>query len=412
MFRKKSTDEGSNFWVSYADLMAGLLFVFILLIGAIVSKSIILKSDLHDKEEHLSHISQTLKAKESKLDEFSATLAQNKTLLGKKDEYLAKNKKDIEDKKRDIENKKKDIENKKKLINKKDKHIAENKKNLDLKVEEIKKLNKMLLDANTQQDLLSKKVVIVQNLLNETNSTLKKRDSTLAKRTKSLKEYEGKVIILSDLLTETNKTVRSKDEKLLKLLNALDEKETKYDDLIVKLQSQKAKIKSLTGIKLKVVAALKEELGNKIAIDKQSGSLRLASNILFDRGQATLKEESKIELKQAFEEYIGALVTNTKIKPHLDRIIIEGHTDSDGGYLYNLDLSQKRAFAVMNCLLTLDFAREHNIKPLMIASGRAYLDAIRIDGVEDKDASRRIEIKFRLKNEDAMHEIEKILDAE
>ena len=124
------------------------------------------------------------------------------------------------------------------------------------------------------------------------------------------------------------------------------------------------------------------------------------------------KEEAKVELKQAFEEYIGALVTNTKIKPHLDRIIIEGHTDSDGGYLYNLNLSQKRAFAVMNFLLSLDFAREHNIKPLMIASGRAYLDAIIIDGVEDKDASRRIEIKFRLKNEEAMHEIEKVLDAE
>ncbi len=409
MFEKKSTDTGSNFWISYADLMAGLLFVFILLIGAIVSKSIILKSDLHDKEERLSLISQTLKAKESKLDEFSATLAENKTLIGEKDKDLAKNKKEIETKKRDIENKKKEIEDKKKLIDKKDKHIVENKKSLNLKEDEIKKLHKMLLDANTQQDLLSKKVVIVQNLLNESNTTLQKEKKNYRK---TLNDYKGQVIVLSDQLTEVNKTVMHKDEKLLKLLNALDEKETKYDDLIVKLQSQKAKIKSLTGIKLKVVAALKEELGSKIAIDKQSGSLRLASNILFDRGRATLKEEAKIELKQAFEEYIGALVTNTKIKPHLDRIIIEGHTDSDGGYLYNLDLSQKRAFAVMNFLLTLDFAREHNIKPLMIASGRAYLDAIMVDGVEDKDASRRIEIKFRLKNEDAMHEIEKVLDAE
>jgi chemotaxis protein MotB len=92
-------------------------------------------------------------------------------------------------------------------------------------------------------------------------------------------------------------------------------------------------------------------------------------------------------------------------------VIIEGHTDSDGGYLYNLDLSQKRAFAVMNFLLTLDFAKAHNIKPLMTASGRAYLDPVVIDGKEDKEASRRIEIKFRLKNQDAMEEIEKVLDA-
>ena len=381
MFRKKSTDEGSNFWISYADLMAGLLFVFILLIGAIVSKSIILKSNLHEKEDRLAQISQTLESKEAKLDDISVSLSKNIVLLGEKDQ----------------------------LIDTKDKSISENKRTISLKEDEIKKLNKMLLQANTQQDILSEKVVIVQNLLKDTNSTLQKEKKSFAKR---LKDYKGQVIVLSDQLTDINQTVENKDKKLLKLLNALDERETKYDGLIEKLQSQKAKIKSLTGIKLKVVAALKEELGSNINIDKNSGSLRLASNILFDKGSAVLKDEAKTELKQAFEEYIGALVTNPKIKPHLDRIIIEGHTDSDGGYLYNLDLSQKRAFAVMNFLLTLDFAKENNIKPLMIASGRAYLDAVQVDGIEDKDASRRIEIKFRLKNEDAMHEIEKVLDAE
>ncbi len=381
MFRKKSTDEGSNFWISYADLMAGLLFVFILLIGAIVSKSIILKSNLHEKEDRLLQISQTLEIKEDKLDDLNVSFNKNIALLGEKEE----------------------------LIDTKDKSISENKKTISLKEDEIKKLNKMLLQANTQQDILSEKVVIVQNLLKDTNSTLQKEKKSFAKR---LKDYKGQVIVLSDQLTDINQTVENKDKKLLKLLNALDERETKYDGLIEKLQSQKAKIKSLTGIKLKVVAALKEELGSNINIDKNSGSLRLASNILFDKGSAVLKDEAKTELKRSFEEYIGALVTNPKIKPHLDRIIIEGHTDSDGGYLYNLDLSQKRAFAVMNFLLTLDFAKENNIKPLMIASGRAYLDAVKVDGIEDKDASRRIEIKFRLKNEDAMHEIEKVLDAE
>jgi len=381
MFRKKSTDEGSNFWISYADLMAGLLFVFILLIGAIVSKSIILKSNLHEKEDRLLQISQTLEIKEDKLDDLNVSFNKNIALLGEKEE----------------------------LIDTKDKSISENKKTISLKEDEIKKLNKMLLQANTQQDILSEKVVIVQNLLKDTNSTLQKEKKSFAKR---LKDYKGQVIVLSDQLTDINQTVENKDKKLLKLLNALDERETKYDGLIEKLQSQKAKIKSLTGIKLKVVAALKEELGSNINIDKNSGSLRLASNILFDKGSAILKDEAKTELKQAFEEYIGALVTNPKIKPHLDRIIIEGHTDSDGGYLYNLDLSQRRAFAVMNFLLTLDFAKENNIKPLMIASGRAYLDAVKVEGVENKEASRRIEIKFRLKNEDAMHEIEKVLDAE
>ena len=53
MFKKRSSDNDTNFWISYADLMAGLLFIFILLIGAIVVKSMILKMDLSSKEDSL-----------------------------------------------------------------------------------------------------------------------------------------------------------------------------------------------------------------------------------------------------------------------------------------------------------------------------------------------------------------------
>jgi chemotaxis protein MotB len=354
MFRQNSAKEESNFWISYADLMAGLLFVFILLIGAIVSKSAILKSELHSKEEAL--------------DKLAKSLTKSNALVDEKENSLTKNE-----------------------------------RMLKLKLDEIDKLNKLLLEANAKQNALSNKIVIVQDLLT-------KNQDELNKNKKSLEDYEGKVLILSNDLSKEKDAVKLKDEKLLALLNAMDESKTKYDELIVKLQAQKAKIKSLTGIKLQVIAALKDTLGDKINIDKKTGSLRLASNILFDIGDATLKPESKVELKRVFEEYIGALVNNENIKPHLDKIIIEGHTDSDGSYIYNLKLSQERALAVTEYLSSLDFSTKHNIKPMMVASGRAYLDSVTNDGVEDKNASRRIEIKFMLKNEDAMQEIEKVLD--
>lgn len=447
MFRNNSVNEESNFWISYADLMAGLLFVFILLIGAIVSKSIILKSDLHKKETKLTSLSKNLKEKENTLDELSDTLAKSKALISEKDSYLSENKKLIKLKNERIakdaehlsENEKLLME-KDKLLTLKDAHIAEdiaklsesekliqlnnariakdqmmlseNERMFKLKVSEIEKLNKLLLAANTREAQLSDKIILVQNMLDKNENALKKNKELLATNTKTLKDYEGKVLILSNDLTKSKENVKIKDEKLLTLLNAMDEKKTKYDALVSNLQSQKAKIKSLTGIKLQVVAALKDSLGSKINIDKKTGSLRLASNILFGSGESTLKPESKIELKKAFEEYIGTLVKNPKIKPHLDQIIIEGHTDSDGSYIYNLDLSQRRALAVMEYFLTLEFSKKHNIRPLMTASGRAYLDTIKVNGVEDKEASRRIEIKFRLKNEDAMNEIEKVLDAQ
>jgi len=397
MFKNDNTDSDSNFWISYADLMAGLLFVFILLIGAIVIKSSILKSELHDKEDSLAKTEALVSEKDAYILQKDKLLAQRKAALENEKNQLSKTELDLQQKNARLA--------KDKLL------LSDNERLLKLKLTEIEKLNKLLLLANTKADKLNGKIVIVQTLLDKKETTLKKTKEELKEEQKALKEYEGKVIVLSNELSSAKDTVKIKDEKLLTLLTTMGEKKTKYDDLVANLQKQKAKIKSLTGIKLKVVAALKNALGNKINIDKKTGSLKLASNILFAVGKSTLKDEAKVELKKAFEEYIGTLVSDENIKPHLDKIIIEGHTDSDGGYIYNLKLSQDRALAVMEYLLTLDFSKKHNIKPLMIASGRAYLDAISKNGIEDKEASRRIEIKFRLKNEDAMHEIEKVLDA-
>jgi len=405
MFINDKTDSDSNFWISYADLMAGLLFVFILLIGAIVSKSTIVKAQLHVQEDKLSNLSQTLESKENTLETLNDSLAQSKALVEEKDDTLLEKKKLLAEKEKQLLVKNAQFQ--------KDKiQLDDNEKSLKLKLSEIKKLKEQLFYAKEREYQLNSKIVNVQDLLNKNKDILNHSQDELKQNKKSLKDYEDKVLILSTELNDSKVTVKIKDQKLLTLLNAMDEKKTKYDDLVANLQSQKAKIKSLTGVKLQVVTALKKALGDKINIDRKTGSLRLASNILFEKRKATLKNESKIELKKAFEDYIGTLITDKEIKPHIDKIIIEGHTDSDGEYMYNLALSQKRALAVMEYLLTLKFSKEHNIKPLMIASGRAYLDAITKDGIEDKDASRRIEIKFRLKNEDAMLEIEKVLDAQ
>lgn len=72
-----SRDERSNFWISYADLMAGLLFVFVLLIGAIVVKYVLtqadlnaLRIDLNKKVEALAFSSDELNKKEKAIKDF------------------------------------------------------------------------------------------------------------------------------------------------------------------------------------------------------------------------------------------------------------------------------------------------------------------------------------------------------
>jgi chemotaxis protein MotB len=370
LFNDENKNE-TNFWISYADLMAGLLFVFILLIGAIVVKSIILKSNLDSKESSLQTSTHMLSLRDKELQKLKLLLAERSAELNTtKNELLIR------------------------------------RNALELKSKEIENLNKILLSQNMRIDDFNKKIIIMQNLLNESNTTINEQNN-------KLQDYENKVLVLSNELTNKNDTLKLREKKLLNLLQLIEQKETKYDALVEKLQKQKARIKNLTGIKIKVISELKHTLKDKVKIDPHNGSLRLSSNILFDKGSAKLKQNAKKELKKLFINYVGALISNQYIKNHISRIIIEGHTDSDGDYLFNLNLSQKRAYAVMNYLLTLDFTKKNNLTPLLVASGRSYLDIIKgRNGKEDKSASRRIEIKFSLKNDDAMHEINKILDYE
>jgi len=378
MFKNnKSSEESSNFWISYADLMAGLLFVFILLIGAIIVKSTILKNSLKESDNKIKEQSKNIENQDETIFVRDYEINKLHSLLANRDKAIESSKKEL-------------------LILK---------ESLELKTDEIQKLNQILLAKNSKITDFSNHIIVLENLEKEYNKTNIEKDIAIDK-------YKNQVIILSSELSEKKEKLELNDKKLLQLLQAVDNRQTKYDKLLIRLQEQKAKIKSLTGIKLKVIAELKSALGNKINIDKKSGSLRLASNILFDKGSSELKDGAKIELKSNFIEYVNTLISNKNISEYLDKIVIEGHTDSDGGYLYNLELSQKRAFAVMNYLLTLDYIKKNNIETKLVASGRSYLDAIKKDNIEDKDASRRIEVKFRLKNQDAMYEIERILDAD
>ncbi len=438
MFKKE--ENNTNFWISYADLMAGLLFVFILLIGAIVTKSIILRSNLTQKEKKLQLATKELRQKEKILEENRARLKKLEQDLKDKQRALlsgnnkisnqsliiARQKRQLQEAKEQIKLQKEEVQKlhillaqlqtqnqklkeKFNITKTKLKDIEKNSSNLialyknrlELKEKDLKKLNQLLIARNTKIDELNKKVIILQNLVQE-NKNYKRNISD------KLQEYENRVFILSKELTQKEDALKLKDKKLTQLLEALDNQKSKYESLLEKLRKQRAKIKSLTGIKLKVIDELKQTLGDKIAVDK-SGALRLSSKILFDKNSAKLKEKAKKELREVFEKYITSLMNNRAIAPYIDRIIIEGHTDSDGGYLYNLKLSQQRALAVMNYLLSLPISKKYNLKKYLVASGRSYIDRIIKNGKEDKEASRRIEIKFSLKNQEAMSEIEKIL---
>ena len=67
----KTRNEGKSgdqtFWISYADLMAGLMFVFMLIIGAVVVKYVLSQSDLAKLQKDLSEREKQIASSQSEL---------------------------------------------------------------------------------------------------------------------------------------------------------------------------------------------------------------------------------------------------------------------------------------------------------------------------------------------------------
>ncbi len=389
MYKNKQENNNDNFWISYADLMAGLLFVFILIIGAIIIKYLYtqtdlqaIKADLEKEKIALNMSEEELKNRKNQLDEINNKLKDSLEKNARLTFDIAKAKKLYENLKEDNQNLNQSIESK----------------------------NNEIINLKNNEDLLRVSLQDALNQVNFTNIELEKLKQLLLDYELKLKDEKSQKDELLVKIDEKENFIKLKDDELMLLQEKLLEQSKIHQKLVEEFDITKTKIKSLTGIKLTVIAKLKEELGSLINLDDKSGSIKFSSNILFDQGQYIIKQASKKELKVILEKYMTALFGNEEIKKHIDSIIIEGHTNSDGTYLSNLELSQQRALEVMKFLYTSNIVEKDLLTKYVSASGRSYSDLILIDGVEDKNASRRIEIKFRIKNEAAIKELQNYLD--
>jgi len=414
MYKKiQNKDDQQNFWISYADLMAGLLFVFILLVGAIVVKYVYIQTDLQAIKTDLEKQKTALNMSDAQLEEKKKYLLEiNRKLQNSKEENI-RLAFDLAQSKNIFEQTRKKLQDAMTLSKKLNDQIQDKEKRLKLSAQQIENITKILNDSKNKIKLLEKdleisKVTIAKNI---EDIALDKKELLVLKqllldyelKDKELSEHISKVE--SQLLDATN-TITLKDKELAILEKKLITQSKLHQKLVEEFDITKVKIKNLTGIRIKVITALKDKLGSSIDIDPISGNMKFSSNILFKRAKFNLKDESKNELSKILKQYIHTILLDENIKKHIENITIEGYTDTDGEYLLNLELSQKRALEVMKFLYSLDFKDKKILEQYISASGRAYTNPIIVNGKEDKEASRRIEIKFHIKNEKAIQEIE------
>lgn len=209
-----------------------------------------------------------------------------------------------------------------------------------------------------------------------------------------------------------------KNDKITEFQIILKAKEEELDKQNIAFKKQQMQLDKLIGIRSELIKKLKaafDESSMGISVNTETGAISFDSKILFDFNSYVLKDSGIMFLNSFFPKYFE-IILNDELSDYVAEIIIEGHTDNRGKYLYNLGLSQKRAFSVAEyCLndenrmfeaLTLD-----KIRKLVTANGRAFYDLkLCEDGEVDEAASRRVEIKFRLKEEEMIKEMVSILE--
>ena len=129
-------------------------------------------------------------------------------------------------------------------------------------------------------------------------------------------------------------------------------------------------------------------------------------SMLFDEGKDLLKLKFKNILDDFFPRYI-AVLNRPQYRDNIEEIRIEGHTNSNGGYYSNMELSQDRTRAVLEyCFSLMPESDIQWLKGLVTANGLSSSHLItNAQGEEDKDLSRRVEFRVRTNAEKQLEDI-------
>ena len=171
------------------------------------------------------------------------------------------------------------------------------------------------------------------------------------------------------------------------------------------------KIKSLSLDKIKLlyekhkalIASLEYEFdrsGISVQINGLTGEITVDAPILFGFDKSDLSDGGK-EFLAEFVPIYASVVCNDEFSGFVSQVIIEGHTDTDGDYNYNLKLSKKRADSVKEfCISDECGVAEKNaeifndsLKSVGLSYDRPVYDEF---GEVDKEASRRVSFRFMM----------------
>lgn len=174
-------------------------------------------------------------------------------------------------------------------------------------------------------------------------------------------------------------------------------------------EDQTAKLEDLSDAQLEAIvektenlledlAAAYQKAGLNVTVNTDTGEIALDSTVLFGVNESEISSDGK-EFLQKFMGVYTSVVFDQKYEGFISKIMVEGHTDTNGSYELNKTLSEARANSVRDyCLSTdcgVDSAYTGSLQTMLEAIGYSYDKPIyKENGEVDMDASRRVSFRF------------------
>ena len=223
-----------------------------------------------------------------------------------------------------------------------------------------------------------------------------------------------------DQLTQAQALLAEKEQEIAAQQAQIDAQQLTLTSQQQTLDTQQAQIEQLVGMRTRIITSLSSALRSaniSAQVDPATGSIALESDVLFQTGSYDLSERGSAFVDAFLPVYLNVLFSG-EYRPYVAEIIIEGHTDSEGNYLDNLQLSQRRALAVASYILDdgywgISREQKDQLREIVTANGRSFSDPV-LDafGREDMDKSRRVVFKFRLTDEQMIQQLKSILETD
>lgn len=246
----------------------------------------------------------------------------------------------------------------------------------------------------------------------ELDATIEDLELSKVELEKSNEELASSLAELQQAYEQAALTQEELDNAYLEIENARKE-----------LTTTKQELQDIVGIRTDIIGALQSAFSNStMKVDAQTGSITFSSDVLFRYNSSLLTADSKESLKNIIPMYLDVLLDD-QFRDYIAEIIIEGHTDTDGGYQSNMELSYARANAVAEfCLDKRNGLSEEEIEQLqklLTVNGKSWSNPVYKKDASgnpttevDMTASRRVEIKFRLKEDEMIEKIAGVLAQE